>query len=69
MTGMLVNRSGRTFKVERGRCGEATGWIVCERGLEPDVTWSAVSGAHRLKRDAYADIERITDRGLERTKR
>jgi hypothetical protein len=55
----LVYRAGRTFKVDRGRSGDATGWIVYERGLEPGViTWSPISGAHRLKTDAYADIDR-----------
>lgn len=59
MNTTLVRRNGRTFKVERMRCGETTGWLVFESGLEPGISWSAVSGAHRLKRDAYADIDRL----------
>lgn len=59
MSATLVHRAGRTFKVERGLSGEVTGWVVHERGLEPGVTWSAVSSAHRTKGDAYRDIDRM----------
>lgn len=54
----IVCQQGRTFKVEWGRCGEVNGWIVFERNLEPDTAWSAISGTHNLKRDAYATIDK-----------
>lgn len=55
----LVHRAGRTFKVEWTHIGEVRGWGVFEHDLEPGITWSCVSGAHRIKDDAYRDIDRM----------
>jgi hypothetical protein len=56
----LVSRSGRTFKIEHGTIGEATGWIVYERDLEPGIAWSYSGGAFNTISDAMTDIDRTT---------
>jgi hypothetical protein len=60
MNAILVNCRGRTFKIQREKCGEAAGLVIYEQGVEPGITWTCVSGAHPTMRDAYADIANMT---------
>jgi hypothetical protein len=58
----LVQRNGRTFKVELCRAvdGLPRGWVVSERGVEPGITWTYLSGAWETKREAMATLPEVS---------
>ena len=58
MNATLIRHNGRTFKVElKPACDPVPrGWIVSERDVEPNVTWTFWSGVWKTKREAMASL-------------